>query len=46
VIAAATGVVLLFGRRLAIARERNGHVREEDLSFEEFKAQFEGAKEE
>lgn len=45
-IAAATGGVLLFGRRLAIARERNGHVREEDLSFEEFKAQFEGAKEE
>ncbi len=45
-IAAATGAVLLFGRRLAIARERNGHVREEDMGFEEFKAQFEGAKEE
>lgn len=44
-IAAATGGVLLFGRRLAIARERNGHVREEDEAFEEFKAQFEGAKE-
>lgn len=44
-IAAATGGVLLFGRRLAIARERNGHVREEDKGFEEFKAQFEGAKE-
>ncbi|MBD8054434.1 hypothetical protein ICV35_12210 [Rhodococcus ruber] len=44
-IAAATGGVLLFGRRLAITRERNGHVREEDESFEEFKAQFEGAKE-
>lgn len=45
-IAAATGGVLLFGRRLAIARERNGYVREEDEAFEEFKAQFEGAKEE
>lgn len=44
--AAATGGVLLFGRRLAIARERAGYVRDEDLSFEEFKAQFEGAKEE
>lgn len=44
-IAAATGGVLLFGRRLAIARERNGYVREEDEAFEEFKAQFEGAKE-
>ena len=44
-IAAATGGVLLFGRRLAIARERTGYVRDEDLSFEEFKAQFEGAKE-
>ncbi len=44
-IAAATGGVLLFGRRLAIARERNGYVREEDEEFEEFKAQFEGAKE-
>ena len=45
-IAAATGGVLLFGRRLAIARERTGYVREEDEAFEEFKAQFEGAKEE
>lgn len=45
-IAAATGGVLLFGRRLAIARERAGYVREEDEGFEEFKAQFEGAKEE
>lgn len=44
-IAAVTGGVLLFGRRLAIARERNGYVREEDEAFEEFKAQFEGAKE-
>lgn len=44
-IAAATGGVLLFGRRLAIARERNGYVREEDMPFEEFKAQFDGAKE-
>lgn len=44
-IAAATGGVLLFGRRLAVARERNGYVREEDEAFEEFKAQFEGAKE-
>lgn len=44
-IAAATGGVLLFGRRLAIARERAGYVREEDMGFEEFKAQFEGAKE-
>lgn len=44
-IAAVTGGVLLFGRRLAIARERAGYVRDEDLSFEEFKAQFEGAKE-
>ncbi len=44
-IAAVTGGVLLFGRRLAIARERTGYVRDEDLSFEEFKAQFEGAKE-
>ncbi|WP_449280553.1 hypothetical protein [Leucobacter sp.] len=44
-IAAATGAVLLFGRRLAIARERAGYVREEDLSFEEFTAQFGGAKE-
>ena len=43
--AAATGGVLLFGRRLAIARERDGYVREEDEAFEEFKAQFEGAKE-
>ncbi|MGO1316180.1 MAG: hypothetical protein ACTMIR_03965, partial [Cellulomonadaceae bacterium] len=45
-IAAVTGGVLLFGRRLAIARERDGYVREEDEAFEEFKAQFEGAKEE
>ena len=30
---------------LAIARDRAGYVRDEDLSFEEFKAQFEGAKE-
>lgn len=45
-IAAATGGVLLFGRRLAIARERAGYVREEEQGFEEFKAQFEGAKEE
>ncbi len=44
-IAAATGGVLLFGRRLAIARERAGYVREEDEGFEKFKAQFEGAKE-
>jgi hypothetical protein len=44
-IAAVTGGVLLFGRRLAIARERDGYVREEDEAFEEFKAQFEGAKE-
>ena len=44
-IAAVTGGVLLFGRRLAIARDRAGYVRDEDLSFEEFKAQFEGAKE-
>ncbi|WP_026937897.1 hypothetical protein [Gulosibacter molinativorax] len=44
-IAAVTGGVLLFGRRLAIARERTGYVREEDEAFEEFKAQFEGAKE-
>ena len=44
-IAAVTGGVLLFGRRLAIARERTGYVCDEDLSFEEFKAQFEGAKE-
>ena len=44
-IAAATGGVLLFGRRLAIARARAGYVREEDMGFEEFKAQFEGAKE-
>lgn len=43
--AAATGGALLFGRRLAIARERAGYVREEDEAFEEFKAQFEGAKE-
>jgi hypothetical protein len=41
--AAATGGALLFGRRLAIARERAGYVREEDEAFEEFKAQFEGA---
>ena len=44
-IAAVTGGVLLFGRRLAITRDRAGYVRDEDLSFEEFKAQFEGAKE-
>lgn len=44
-IAAVTGGVLLFGRRLAIARDRAGYVREEDEAFEEFKAQFEGAKE-
>ncbi|SJN08636.1 hypothetical protein FM113_03640 [Leucobacter sp. 7(1)] len=43
--AAATGGVLVFGRRLAIARDRAGYVREEDEAFEEFKAQFEGAKE-
>ncbi len=43
-IAAATGGVLLFGRRLAIARARVGYVREEDQGFEEFRAQFEGAK--
>ncbi len=45
-VAAATGGVLLFGRRLTIARERAGYVREEDEAFEEFTALFEGAKEE
>ena len=43
--AAATGGALLLGRRLAIARERNRYVCEEDEAFEEFEAQFEGAKE-
>lgn len=43
---AATGGVLLFGRRLAIARERNAYVREEDEAFLEFQNQFEGTKEE
>jgi hypothetical protein len=33
------------GRRRASPRDRAGYVRDEDLSFEEFKAQFEGAKE-
>ncbi len=45
-LAAGTGGVLLFGRRLAIARERAGYVREEDEAFEEFKAQFDAAEEE
>lgn len=44
--AAATGGVLLFGRRLAIARERNGYVREEDDAFQAFQDQFEKAREE
>lgn len=44
--AAATGGVLLFGRRLAIARERSEYVREEDEAFLEFQTQFEGTKEE
>ncbi|WP_157517864.1 hypothetical protein [Microbacterium resistens] len=40
-IAAATGGVLLFGRRLAIARDRAGYVREEDEAFQEFQDLFE-----
>ncbi|WP_294179736.1 hypothetical protein [uncultured Schumannella sp.] len=44
--AAATGGVLLFGRRLAITRERHGYVREEADAFQAFQDQFEGAKEE
>lgn len=39
--AAATGGVLLFGRRLAIARDRAGYVREEDEAFQEFQELFE-----
>jgi len=39
--AAATGGVLLFGRRLALARNRAGYVREEDQAFQEFQELFE-----
>ncbi len=39
--AAATGGALLFGRRLAIARDRAGYVREEDEAFQEFQDLFE-----
>lgn len=43
--AAATGGVLLFGRRLAITRERNGYVREEDRAFQAFQDESDGAEE-
>lgn len=39
--AAATGGVLLFGRRLQVARHRAGYVREEDEAFQEFHDLFE-----